>query len=431
MDLHDLHGVPATVASVKRLLLLAAAVAAFLAFSAPADASPYVRYGLQDDAWLVYGPGTLDERIAELDRIGVDLVRFTVNWHQVEAVRGKRNWGSVDAVLEGLSNHGIAPVVTLYGAPRWANGGRAPNWAPKSGSTFAAFAAAAANRYPWVKLWLVWNEPNQRRWLRPTTPETYVTKLLNPVYVAIHKATPDAKVGGGVTAPRASTGGVSPVAWIRGMGAANARLDAYAHNPYPLKPFETPLTGGCGHCETITMATLERLQREVSRAFGPLKRIWLTEYGYQTSPPDRALGVSKTLQARYVSEAAYRAFAARNVDMLIQYLYQDEPEIGRWQSGYIAAGGSVKLSYRAAQLPLAQVSRIGVRTVLWGQVRSGNGSRRYVLQQFRDGGWRSVGGVARTNPNGFLIRTVQAGKGATFRLWDPSGEVVSPLLRVN
>ena len=267
-----------------RLLLLAAMVAAFLACSAPAEASPYVRYGLQDDAWLVYGPGTLDERIAELDRIGVDLVRFTINWNQVEKVRGKRSWGSADAVLEGLSKHGIAPVVTLYGAPRWANGGRAPNWAPRSGASFAAFAAAAANRYSWVKLWLVWNEPNQRRWLRPTTPQTYVTKLLNPAYTAIHNATPDAKVGGGITAPRASTGGVSPVTWIRGMGAAGGQLDAYAHNPYPLDPFETPSIGGCGHCETITMSTIERLQREVSRAFGPLKRIWLTEYGYQTSP---------------------------------------------------------------------------------------------------------------------------------------------------
>ena len=175
---------------MSRLLLLAATVAAFLAYSAPAEASPYVRYGLQDDAWLVYGPGTLDERIAELDRIGVDLVRFTINWNEVEKVRGKRSWGSADSVLEGLRDHGIAPVVTLYGSPRWANGGRAPSWAPTSGSTFAAFASAAAKRYPWVKLWLVWNEPNQRRWLRPTTPQTYVTKLLNPAYAAIHRATP-------------------------------------------------------------------------------------------------------------------------------------------------------------------------------------------------------------------------------------------------
>ena len=430
MDLHDLHGVPATVASMRRLLVLTATVAAFFASSVPAESSPFVRYGLQDDAWLVYGPGTLDDRIAELDRIGIDLVRFTINWHEVEKVRGKRSWGSADSVLQGLRKHGIAPVVTLYGAPRWSNRGRAPNWAPTSGSTFAAFASAAAKRYPWVKLWLVWNEPNQRRWLRPTNPQTYVAKLLNPAYAAIHKVIPGAKVGGGVTAPRASTGGVSPVTWIRGMGAAGASLDAYAHNPYPLKPFETPWSGGCGHCETITMATLERLQREVWRAFGSLTRIWLTEYGYQTSPPDRALGVSKALQARYVSEAAYRAFAARNVDMLIQYLYQDEPDIGRWQSGYVSVEGSVKLSYRAAQLPLAQVSRVGDRTILWGQVRWGNGPQRYVLQQFRGGSWRSVGGVAETTAKGFLGRTVRAGKGATFRLWDPVGAVLSPLLRV-
>ena len=123
---------------MHRLLVLAVVIAALLSVAQPAEASRYVRYGLQDDAWLVYGPGTLDERMAELDRIGVDLVRFTINWHQVEKVRDERRWGSADAVLEGLRDHGIAPVVTLYGAPRWANGGRAPSWAPTSGSTFAA-----------------------------------------------------------------------------------------------------------------------------------------------------------------------------------------------------------------------------------------------------------------------------------------------------
>ena len=153
-----------------------------------------------------------------------------------------------------------------------------------------------------------------------------------------------------------------------GHGAVEARLDAYAHNPYPLRPLETPSTGGCDHCETITMATLERLSARSCARFGSRKRIWLTEYGYQTNPPDRLLGVSKELQARYVSEAAQRAYARRNVDMLIQYLYQDEPDVARWQSGYVGAGGAVKISYRAAQLPLAQVSRVGLRTVLWGQV---------------------------------------------------------------
>jgi hypothetical protein len=415
---------------VTRAFVIAALAAAALAVAAPAEASRYVRYGLQDDAWLQYGPGTLDERVERLDRMGVGLVRYTLEWHQIERTRGTRQWGHADAVLETLRDHGIAPVVTLYGAPRWANGGRSPNWAPTSGGTFAAFAAAAAKRYPWVKLWLVWNEPNQRRWLRPTTPRTYVSKLLNPAFAAIHRASRGSKVGGGVTAPRGSVGGVSPVAWIRGMDAAGARLDAYAHNPYPTSRFQTPWTGGCGHCETITMASLERLLREVSRAFGSRKRIWLTEYGYQTNPPDRALGVSKTLQARYVGEAARRAYVARNVDMLIHYLYRDEPDVGRWQSGYVAHDGAPKPSLRASMVAAAQAYRIGLTTAVWGHVRPGSGRQYYVLQQFRAGAWRTVNGAYRTTSRGFLYRYVRAGRGSQLRLLHTPSGTVSPTLVV-
>ena len=186
----------------------------------------------------------------------------------------------------------------------------------------------------------IWNEPNQRRWLQPTTPAIYVKRLLNPAYAAIHKVRPGALVAGGVTAPRAATGGVSPVAWIDGMAAAGAHLDAYAHNPYSLNKAETPFTGGCDHCDTITMSTLERLVASVGRAFGKGKRIWLTEFGYQTNPPDPYLGVSKAKQTLYIGEAALRAYLAPRVDMLIQFLIQDEPEIDRWQSGVLTAHGT-------------------------------------------------------------------------------------------
>ena len=212
-----------------------------------------MRYGLQDDAWLLYGAGTLDERVETLDNMGVELVRFTLDWHQIEKVRGKREWGRAEAALEALRAHGIAPVVTLYGTPRWANGGRSPNWAPTSERTFASFATAAAKRYPWVKLWLVWNEPNQRRWLQPTTPRTYVTKLLNPAFAAIHRGAREQR-SAAVSPPRAAP----PAASHRSRGSVDGRggrkLDAYAHNPYPLSRLETPWTGACGHCETITMA---------------------------------------------------------------------------------------------------------------------------------------------------------------------------------
>ena len=61
-----------------RLITLIAVAAIALAAAAPASASRLIRYGVQDDAWLMHGPGSLEERIDTLDRLGVDLVRFTV-----------------------------------------------------------------------------------------------------------------------------------------------------------------------------------------------------------------------------------------------------------------------------------------------------------------------------------------------------------------
>jgi len=401
-----------------RLSTLAAAAFAAFVFAAPAVASPAIRYGVQDDAWLRFGPGTLTQRLDRLQTLGVDLMRVNVSWSDVEAHAGTLDWSGYDPAIDGLHERGIDVVLTLVSTPAWANGGQGTNWVPTSGAPFAAFAAATAKHYPFVKRFLIWNEPNQRRWLRPTLPSLYVQRLLNPAYTAIHAVRPDALVAGGVTAPRAATGGVSPAVWIAGMAAAGAKLDAYAHNPYPLTPAETPLTGGCTHCTTLTMATLPTLLADVARAFGPTKRVWLTEYGYQTNPPDAILGVSPQRQAQYMSEAAMRAYLSPRVDMLIDYLVQDEPDIDRWQSGMITLGGKLKPSYQTFQLPFSVQSRSSTSVTLWGQIRPGSGPQQYVLEQRRGSSWLRVGSTQLTSPRGFFRRVVPAAPGVKYRvLW--------------
>jgi hypothetical protein len=399
-----------------RLSIVVAAALGLLSFSAPAFASPSIRYGVQDDAWLRYGPGTLTQRLNRLQSLGVDVVRINVNWSEVEPRDGVFDWSGYDPVIKGLHVRGIEPVLTLVSTPSWANGGAGTNWVPKSGASFATFAAATARHYAFVTRFLIWNEPNQRRWLRPTLPSLYVQRLLNPAYVAIHAVRKHALVGGGVTAPRAATGGVSPAVWIAGMAGAGAKLDAYAHNPYPLTPSETPLSGGCTHCTTLTMATLPTLVNDVTKAFGKQKRIWLTEYGYQTNPPDKLLGVSPAKQALYMSEAAMRAYLAPRVDMLISYLVQDEPDISRWQSGILTVGGVEKPSYQAFQLPFTVQKRTGTSLTLWGQIRPGSGPQQYVLEQLRGTTWLRVGGTERTGPRGFFKRVVTAVPGASYRV---------------
>jgi hypothetical protein len=419
-----------------RLALLCGLVAA-LAASAVATASPSIRYGIQDDAWIADGSGTLGQRLDRLHSLGVQIVRYNLRWDRVAAKKPKSptsmadpayDWTASDLFLKGLKARGIAALVTIYGTPAWANGGHAPSWAPTSSAAMAAFAHAAAKRYPWVSRWAIWNEPNQQRWLRPASPAVYTVRLLNPAYAAIHGVRRNAQVAGGVTAPRGNAGGVSPVDWIHGMARAGAHLDAYAHNPYPLSPHtETPWSGGCADCRTITMATLPKLLTDVAKAFGP-KRIWLTEYAYQTNPPDPYIGVSENLQAEYMSGAALRAYLAPRVDVLIHFLVRDEPQLAGWQSGLLSVAGRAKPSYWAFSLPLAQEARHGSQTLLWGQVRPGKGRRAYRLQKQVNGRWLWYGGTARTSSAGFFRRNVLGHAHDRFRVWAPSVQAFSPPL---
>ncbi len=138
---------------------------------------------------MLGGPGTFDERLDQVDALGVDVVRVNLRWDEIAAKRPAKpsshldpayRWAAGDVLLGGLRARGIAPVVTLVGTPRWANGGRAANWAPKSPSSFANFAYAAAKRYPYVRRWVIWNEPNKYWQLRPTSASTYVRAVAQP-----------------------------------------------------------------------------------------------------------------------------------------------------------------------------------------------------------------------------------------------------------
>ena len=427
----------------KALLFGAIAVGMFagsLTVPATSSASPYIRYGVQDDAYLGSGQ-SLEANLETLDRLGVKLVRFTINWRQVAQRKPARavnpgdpayDWSRTDAILTGLHKHRIAVLATLDGTPAWANGGRGVNVIPRSKSSFAAFALAAAKRYPWIRIWEIWNEPNLRRFLSPNSPALYVQRLLNPTYAVLHAFSSSNRVAGGATSPRPTPSGLSPMAFMRGMRQAHARLDAYSHHPYPVTPGETPSSfahGTCRYCKgVLTLANLPLLLREVKRDFGA-KRIWLTEYGYQTNPPDR-FGVSTARQTQYVSEAALRAKSARYVDVLIHFIVKDEPVLSGWQSGFLTRFGAFKPAFFGYMLPIAQASRRGSRTTIWGQVRPGFGRQIYKLQRLVRGSWASVGGNQLTSSRGSYLRVVNASRGVRFRVYSPANKATSRAITI-
>jgi hypothetical protein len=426
-------------ASVRVLTIAAVVLAVAFAFASRADAASGVRFGIQDDAWLAYGPGTVESRIGTLDKLGVHLVRYTIFWNEVAPTKPQQpraaadpayQWGASDLVLKALHAHGIAAVVDIRFAPGWANGGNKPNWLPENATDYADFVVAVHGRFPWVRDWLIWNEPNKAPFMHPVDPSLYVKRLLNPAYAALHAADKSVRVAGGVTGPRAGANGMSPIAFLRGMRSAGAKLDAYAHNPYPENPrVETPTKGGCHRCASITMATLEKLLVETQRAW-PGKRIWLTEYGYQTNPPDKQLGVSYAKQARFIGEAGLRVYRAPRVDMLIQFIVHDDKAPSGWQSGFFTTSGKVKPSFDAFRVPLAVAARKGTSASIWGQVRPRRGVQTYRLEILRGGRWKPLGGTAKTNAQGFFTRKVTVPRGAKVRSYSLRDRAASPPLVV-
>ena len=98
------------------------------------------------------------------------------------------------------------------------------------------------------------------------------------------------------------------------------------------------------------------LVSEVTRLYGR-KPLWLTEYGYQTSPEDTTFGVPWQQQADYVAESFELARSHPRIDMLLWFLLRDEGDPARWQSGLIAATGERKPSFDAFRDEMAALRR--------------------------------------------------------------------------
>src|SRR4051794_41745772 len=103
--------------ATMRRIVLAAAIPVLCTCSV-AQASPFVRYGVQDDAWLSYGPGTLSDRLDRLDALGVDVVRVTIDWRGGGKRQGAAEWPRYHAPLKGRHARGLPPRVPPSGAPR-------------------------------------------------------------------------------------------------------------------------------------------------------------------------------------------------------------------------------------------------------------------------------------------------------------------------
>ena len=370
---------------MRRLTVVLAVVvtAAAGVLAANASASSKLIKGLYDEANTL--SGNPDRTFPVLRQLNTKALRTNLYWGGRYGVASSRplnptdpedpayDWALYDRTINYSQQFGIKVVLSIWGTPRWANGGRGLNVAPTNALDLERFARAAARRYsgrwlaedgrglPRVDFWLAWNEPNNPIFLKPQfkrvgghqvrwSPREYA-RICNAVVRGVHganfrtqKVACGATAPGGNNNPTSSRPSISPVAFLRSLKSNGAKgFDAYAHHPYHANPSESPVTPPKG-INTVTLGNISVLIKELTRLYGA-KRVWITEYGYQTNPPDKLFGVSWAKQAAYLKQAYAIARANPRIDMLLWFLLRDDTASGGWQSGLITAAGRKKPSF--------------------------------------------------------------------------------------
>jgi hypothetical protein len=371
----------------KRLGVFAAIVLLAAGLAVPAaQAQRHLLVAMQDDAMVLNGDPTFTFRT--LKQLRVQLIRVNLNWDRVAKRRPAHpqdpadpayDWSVYDRAIRYAGQNGMQVMLTILFVPSWANGGKPHNVPPNNYNDLRNFAYAAATRYsghyipntdrfdetylPAVNYWLAWNEPSNPNWLQQTSGGRFVSprsyaRICTAIWEGVHFTNfAGEKVGCGVTGPRgnnvarSSRPSMSPLAFMSATRRAGQRnLDAYAHNPYYGKPSETPASRPGG--TAVTLGNINTLIGLVNKLWGK-KRIWITEYGWQTRPPDRLFGVSFARQAAYVRQSYAIARANPRIDVMVWFMLRDDTNLGiGWQSGLLTAKGKRKPAFSVfARLP--------------------------------------------------------------------------------
>ena len=468
--------VPVACAALLHLLLAAA----------PAAAAPHL-VGIEDERILLHEPDQAPGVVADWAAAGIDVVRIHARWGDL-APGGRRRppgfsgtvhtdrrygWRELDRGIRLVRDAGMKVFLTVTGpGPLWTSRvprRNNPRHRPDA-RRFGDFARAVATRYrDQVDTYLVYNEPNIPGWLDPqiecrgrrcerVAPHLY-RQLLQAAYPAIKAADPGAEVVMGELAPigresRSPAGTIiPPLTFYRTMACLDeryrpmprrgyckrfrpVRADAVGHHPHgvdaaPDEPSRDPRWAKIADLPRL-LSALDRITR-TGRFVPPspyrLFDVHLTEFGYQTSPPDHAIGITLEEHDRFLQQAAYIAYRTPRIRSLVHYQWIDEPVRFRspgqlayagWQSGLHFVNGAPKPAMASFLAPFVVD---GDR--FWGQVRPGGAHRVTILRRGADGQYAPVA-EAVTDELGFFTQRLEADPQAEYRFeWQPLGPPVT------
>jgi hypothetical protein len=157
-------------------------------------------------------------------------------------------------------------------------------------------------------------------------------------------------------------------------------------------------------------ATIDALARR-----GKLPRrlpIWITEFGYQTKPPDPFQGAPIKRAVSFMDESEWIAFRNPRVATYSQYTLRDDPprpgpsvlRWSSWQAGlYFHDGRRKPHIYEAFRLPVFVRTLSANRVEVFGGRRTLTTGTAQIESKAPGAGYRSLGSAA-VNPAGYFRR---------------------------
>ena len=350
--------------------------------------------GFHDDPVLRYDAEKATDMEVATKTNKATILRTLVTWSNIAPTKPANaansddpayNFNDLDDFVRNAQAQDAEVLMTVWGTPKWANGGKTPNFLPTSMSSFQNFTKALASRYsgrtpglPFVRFYGIWNESNLGQFLSPqfnssgkiVSPAAYA-KLAAAGYAGIKAGSPKALVAIGETSSNGrnirkvgASDSVRPGTFAEGVAKANKKLkfDAWAHHPYPVpvngKPTQKVLW------PNVALTSLPKFETSIDTWFGRKNiPVWITEYGNETKPGEPT-GVTEAQQASYVTQAIDIAKKDKRVPMFIWFVMKDS--VGSlWQSGIYRKTGAAKPAqpkFAAAAGPLnARNTKLSVK----------------------------------------------------------------------
>jgi hypothetical protein len=241
------------------------------------------KFGIATHPWWL--EMFLDRFIEYYKDLKITTVRLPFEWKAIELQPDIYDWSREDRLLNRLSDEGFEVVAEFVTVPVWASSNPEEcakedlncRLDPKYASQLAKIAKASVKRYPFIRHWEFWNEPD----LWPNFGQKDIgdyAPWLKIFYDAAKSTDPDVMVAA------TSLSGYEYTAWLydhTGAVYGMYPFDAVAYHPYTPEKCQIELKS---KRVSMNMTGVERLRRLMVEHGDADKPIWLTEVGWLGSP---------------------------------------------------------------------------------------------------------------------------------------------------